>query len=121
MCEANYGVSAGAVGHRAHCSKCDSVFRVTELIPANHKNPYLPTEEDILRWLSEDRDRDDLPVRPRIVDGATAKAVVENDNIAGKEKILEVRSERIPSSLSSRLPNLQTNVPANQMKFRQTG
>ena len=73
VCEAKYRVPVSAVGHKAHCTKCETVFRVTELVPDNHKNPYLPTEEDIIRWLSEGGDQDDIPVRPRLVDGATAK------------------------------------------------
>ena len=120
MCEAKYCVPVDAVGHRAHCSKCDSVFRVAQLPASNHKNPFSPTEDDIIRWLSEGRDKDDLPVRPRIIDGATAKTV-EDDNLTDKKKALKARSRRIPPPPSEELPNSQPDVPAKEMKLRQTG
>lgn len=59
VCNTAYQVPDRSVGHRAHCPKCDSTFRVA--VQAIHR----PTEDDILRWLTEGDERDDLPREPR--------------------------------------------------------
>jgi hypothetical protein len=78
VCKHAYRVKPKVVGHRARCSKCDAVFRV-----AAGFNP--PTEEDILRWLSEADNRDEV-VRPRVVgrreDNARPRAVERGEDIA---------------------------------------
>lgn len=57
MCRKKYEVPAVSVGHRARCTGCKAVFKVTE----RYRHP---TEDDILRWLSEVEDPDfvDPPV-----------------------------------------------------------
>jgi len=99
VCRAKYRVSTDAVGHRAHCNKCDTTFRVEKLITRNKHNPYIPTEEDIVKWLNEGEDKTDLAVRPRIIDGATAKPVVEAD-----KKIKKDVSSELPDEPAAPLP-----------------
>ncbi len=84
-CGSKYKVPANAVGQKLRCSKCQTAFRVTDPRADSHRSPSPgapsspprptpepgpgreadlkrpPTEEDILRWLSEaddDADRE---------------------------------------------------------------
>lgn len=59
VCTKRYDVPAAAIGHRAKCPKCRNVFRVVERLRR-------PTEEDILRWLSEVEEPDVLEPPPII-------------------------------------------------------
>ena len=92
LCAAQYDVRTSAVGHRARCAKCNAVFRVAPLQstqanetgPPNHTHQAtindrpqneppkrFPTEEDVLRWLNEADNEDEVAVRPRIISDAT--------------------------------------------------
>jgi len=54
QCRRSYRVSAKTMGHRARCGECGMTFRVVETaLPS-------PTEDDILNWLSEEGDQDDV-------------------------------------------------------------
>ncbi len=100
-CGTKYKFPASAAGRKARCAQCQSVFRVGDAVddstapsvsphktkagrsvppsmPARTTPPGVPTEEDILRWLSEadddaERERraeldeeNELAVRPTI-------------------------------------------------------
>lgn len=94
VCKAAYHVPGSSVGHRARCPKCDSVFRVLvpglqsspqeprqQPNPAPHPSPepslqrphspkenngrHAPTDDDIVAWLMEGENEDDLPPQPR--------------------------------------------------------
>ena len=62
-CRSMYLVILEAVGHHARCKNCQARFRVEEY------NPH-PTEDDILRWLSEGMEEYELHQRPRIISGS---------------------------------------------------
>ena len=61
-CRSKYLVIFTAIGHHARCKKCGTSFRVEE------HNPH-PTEDDILRWLNEATEENDVPARPRVITG----------------------------------------------------
>lgn len=67
LCEAVYKVPRQSLGHRARCVKCKAVFRVKEIPTYQARYHHPPTEDDILSWLTEDLERDDMPVRPRVI------------------------------------------------------
>lgn len=73
-CGTKYKVPANAVGHKVRCSKCHNLFRIADSRGDSHRPPAsktevapprstapsqpvrakgTPSEEDILRWLSE--------------------------------------------------------------------
>ncbi|HOW70697.1 MAG TPA: hypothetical protein PKY77_08855 [Phycisphaerae bacterium] len=66
-CRGTYTVPPTAVGHRATCSKCKSVFRVSEY------NPH-PTEDDILRWLNEGMEEYEFSRDDRMDEGSAPEA-----------------------------------------------
>ena len=73
-CRSQYLVIHEAVGHHARCKHCQARFRVEEY------NPH-PTEDDILRWLSEGMDEYESHRRPRIISGSArvaAPAIPQN-------------------------------------------
>jgi len=47
VCSKKYIVPTSACGHRVRCSECHTVFRVPK------QDNLHPTEDDIMRWLSE--------------------------------------------------------------------
>lgn len=68
VCRTPYQVPNRSLGHRARCPKCDSVFRVVVQglgKPGTGAHPKKPTEDDILGWLMEGDETDDLPPEPR--------------------------------------------------------
>jgi hypothetical protein len=66
-CRSKYLVILEAVGHHARCKNCQARFRVEEY------NSH-PTEDDILRWLSEGMEEYELSQRPRIISGSARVA-----------------------------------------------
>ena len=62
-CRSKYLVTLEAVGHHARCKQCQARFRVEEY------NSH-PTEDDILRWLSEGMEEYELSQRPQIISGS---------------------------------------------------
>ena len=54
QCRRSYRVLAKTTGRRARCGVCGMTFRVVERIPPP------PTEDDILNWLSEEEDHDEV-------------------------------------------------------------
>jgi hypothetical protein len=54
QCRMSYHVLADATGRRARCGECGMTFRVVEKIPPP------PTEDDILNWLNEEEDQDEV-------------------------------------------------------------
>lgn len=77
-CGAKYRVPASAIGRKLRCAKCKSAFRVTDSRGDSHRSPSpappsrspvqpspsreakrFPSEDDILRWLSEADDDSD--------------------------------------------------------------
>ncbi len=92
VCGIGYRVPANAAGRRARCAKCRTVFRVESLAATPSPPPparigrrmpvevprHLPTEEDILGWLSEGQDDEGLIDREEALDsllGSGASAV----------------------------------------------
>lgn len=86
-CGAKYRVPAKAVGQKARCVRCKSPFRVVDPLPDSNRAPaaektraqrpepardsktlrHPPTEDDIVRWLSEGADEDERPAtRPQL-------------------------------------------------------
>lgn len=100
-CWAKYKVNARAFGRRARCPKCQSAFRVGEKIRP-------PTEDDILRWLYEGMEEDDLPVRPRMkaeMPSVSAESPDEQDppdpiTISEKSSGTKVPAEPEPAELA---------------------
>jgi len=96
VCAARYYVVPRAVGRRARCPGCDSVFRVALLEFTGRNGPtgsaagvtissgaggiaqppgvngrkHPLTEDDILRWLNEADDESEFAVRPRVISDA---------------------------------------------------
>ncbi len=82
VCGMSYRVPAGAAGHRARCARCHTVFRVEPPADTPPSPPparigrrmpvevprRLPTEEDILGWLSEGQDDEGLTDRDEALD-----------------------------------------------------
>ncbi len=62
VCRSKYQVTAEAVSHHARCKRCGTSFRVEEY------NPH-PTEDDILRWLSEGSEESEYEHYPRVISG----------------------------------------------------
>jgi hypothetical protein len=54
QCRRSYRVLAKTTGRRARCGVCGMTFRVVTKIPPP------PTEDDILNWLSEEEDQDEV-------------------------------------------------------------
>ncbi|UCD30314.1 MAG: hypothetical protein JSV03_07560 [Planctomycetota bacterium] len=120
VCNAKYRVPVSVAGHRAHCGKCDTTFRVAKLDPPKPESSYIPTEDDILKWLNEDRDEYDMPVRPRIIDDVPAEpAAVDSEN--QEEGSEDIHNKAIPSALSDRFQDSEADVHTKVMTFRKTG
>lgn len=77
-CGAKYKVPASAIGRKLRCAKCKAAFRLTDPRGDSHRSPSpappsrsptqpnssretkrVPSEDDILRWLSEADDDSD--------------------------------------------------------------
>lgn len=92
VCSKKYEVPVSAAGHKARCTDCQTVFRVPSppvsrldesmppasvttvssvqnREPSNGRHAGPPTEEDIVRWLSEgaETEMDDTTPQPRVV------------------------------------------------------
>ena len=102
VCNKKYQLPVTAAGQKARCSDCHTVFRVPTPPPADRsfaepvvshrimprpedpvssgrngdhaRKPHPPTEEDILRWLSEAEDESEKVPQPRIVQPRIASA-----------------------------------------------
>lgn len=99
-CGSKYKLPAGAVGRKVRCVKCATAFRVTDPRGDSHRSPSPspassppprspdpvseqppaahgkrpPSEEDILRWLSEADDEADLERRVELSDSTASVA-----------------------------------------------
>jgi hypothetical protein len=102
VCSRRYDVPAKAVGHRARCTGCHSQFRVRE-------RPRHPTEDDILRWLSEAEEPD----------------VIEQPEIVGRREDHAPRppESRAPDELGAahRLDGRAADLPGAEAALRRTG
>jgi hypothetical protein len=87
-CRCKYLVAVEAVGHHARCRKCQTRFRVEEY------NPH-PTEEDILRWLNEGAEEEEVSPRPRIISGSARMPMprrIEPSTVATQVVVQNVRA-----------------------------
>jgi len=73
-CKSKYRVPEWSVGHSAHCNKCNTRFTIAEYIHRS-KGYYPHTDDEILSWLNEGIDEDDLAARPRIMSDKPYKPV----------------------------------------------
>jgi len=119
VCHAKYRVPSRSMGHRARCSKCSTTFRVTEL-----KDTLQPTEEDILKWLNEGMDSEDVPARPRVVSGGDSHVgptpvgrPADHESERAATRMAEARPSRLPEGLSGPASTGQDKA----MLFRKTG
>lgn len=102
-CKANYRVPPSALGHRARCTACASVFQIVERL----RLP--PSEDDILRWLREAEEHDDLmaeteaeAVESSSDETACAEAAHPDDTDAGgTNRVIPIQSGRHPGPSAS--------------------
>ncbi len=107
VCEKKYEVPATAVGHRARCAKCQSVFRVSEPLQRH------PTEDDIMRWLNEAGEEMEKTAHPVVAAdlGPSAEAAKTSINM----------KTRLPTPLGDvSAPDVRLRTHKD-MKLRRTG
>ena len=71
-CNVKYHVPASSVGRHVRCVKCQTTFQIAQnghqqTLPGARR---APTEDDILRWLSEGAEEESVAPRPRIISGS---------------------------------------------------
>jgi len=117
VCQVKYRLPADRLGHRARCRKCRTVFRVAELIPPGSNKPHIPTEAEILAWLNEDVDQEDIAVRPRIIEAPRPRKQLIPEN-----EVSQSADEDRPSMTSkNRISNSESSLQAKEMPLRNTG
>lgn len=137
-CGSKYRVPASAVGHKIRCPQCQSVFRLTDTRGDSHDSPArsasnpgrtassqagspaatpdvprtirgVPTEEDIMQWLSE---ADDDASRER------RSELSSDDSLYGTDNPLPPEREAPPSAPMRLGTSRQSADPDEPLKLR---
>jgi predicted Zn finger-like uncharacterized protein len=113
-CSARYHVPASAAGHHARCSKCRTKFLVE---PVRRK--LTPTEEDVLRWLNEERDDGEVTASPRVISGGPRREKYE-EAAEPQTSSTGAKPHSVPAG-PTRLAPHDPDLAPHEMLLRKTG